>query len=249
MVSLTVHVAAIALLLLASKRMLPPASAIQQSNVAALISPFVPKPALTAIGGGGGAHQLLPATAGHLPKIAPQFVPPALQIVNMHPKLAMEMTIEAPPDAAALDRALPTLGDPLSKFLNNSAGSGGPLGIGNGNGTGLGDKHGPAVGAGDNSAGMVYRPGNGVTLPVLIHQVEPEFSEEARKAKHSGIVVLHTDVDATGHPRNIRVVQSLGMGLDEKAVNAVLQWLFRPGTKDGKPVAVSATVEVRFQLL
>jgi TonB family protein len=123
--------------------------------------------------------------------------------------------------------------------MNNSAGTGGPLGIGNGRGTAIGD----------GLTGTVYRPGNGVTAPVLIHSVEPEFSEEARKAKYSGIVKLHADIDASGHPRNIRVVQSLGMGLDEQAVSAVALWLFRPGTKDGKPVAVSALVEVSFHLL
>jgi protein TonB len=93
------------------------------------------------------------------------------------------------------------------------------------------------------------KPGNGVTAPVLIHSVEPEFSEEARNAKRSGIVKLLADIDASGRPRNIRVVQSLGMGLDERAVGALELWLFKPGTKDGKPVAVSALVEVSFHLL
>jgi len=79
--------------------------------------------------------------------------------------------------------------------------------------------------------------------------VEPEFSDEARRAKYSGVVSLRADIDAAGHPRNIRVVHSLGMGLDEKAVQAVTQWVFRPGTKDGKPVAVSALIEVGFHLL
>jgi periplasmic protein TonB len=251
MVSVTIHVCAVALMLMVSKRMIPPAAdLIRTNNVAVLLSPFMPKPAALAIGGGGGLHEKAPATEGRLPKIAlRQFVPPTLEITNPHPKLAMEMTIEAPPDTAFPDRQLSTLGDPLSRFMNNSAGTGGPLGIGNGRGTGVGDKRGPGAGAGDSLIGTVYHGGSGVTLPVVIHQVAPEFSEEARRAKHSGIVVLHTDVDATGHPRNIRVVQSLGMGLDEKAVGALVQWLFKPGTKDGKPVAVSAVVEVRFQLL
>jgi TonB family protein len=126
---------------------------------------------------------------------------------------------------------------------------GGPLGIGNGRGTGIGDRRGPGAGNGDSLTGTVYRPGNGVTAPVLLHSVEPEFTDGARKAKHSGVVKLRADIDVSGRPRNIRVVQSLGMGLDERAIGALAQWLFRPGTKDGKPVAVSALVEVSFHLL
>jgi TonB family protein len=249
LVSLTIHAGAIALLLLASKQIAPPPSHVSTINVAPLLAPFLPRPhAGQAMGGGGGMHQVLPATAGHLPKLAPQFVPPTLEIVSQ-PKLAMEMSIEAPPEAALFDRPLNGVGDPLSKFVNGSAGKGGPLGIGDGNDTGVGNRRGPGVGPGDNLTGTVYRPGNGVTLPVVIRQIEPEFSDEARKAKHSGTVILRTDIDATGHPRNIRVVRSLGMGLDERAVNALMQWLFKPGTKDGKPVAVSAEVQVGFHLL
>ena len=140
------------------------------------------------------------------------------------------------------------LGDPLARLVNGSAGFGGPLGIGNGPGNGVGDKRGSGAGTGDES-GRVYRAGGGVTAPVLIHRVEPEFSEEARKAKYSGVVTLHADVDTTGHARNLRVVKSVGMGLDEKAMDAVSRWLFRPGTKDGKPVPVSAVIEVSFRLL
>ena len=239
----------IAILLFASQRIAIHPLRTTSLSLVPLIAPYVAH-ARDAMGGGGGMRQKTPATAGHLPKIAPrQFVAPTLEVLNPHPKLAMEATIEAPPDAALLDRPLANLGDPLSKFVGSSAGFGGPLGIGNGTGTGIGDKRGPGVGAGEKLMGTVYRPGNGVTVPVLIHSVEPEFSEEARRAKHSGVVMLRADVDATGRPRNIRVVQSLGMGLDEKAMSAVEQWLFRPGTKDGKPVAVTATVEVRFQLL
>jgi protein TonB len=88
-----------------------------------------------------------------------------------------------------------------------------------------------------------------VTRPVLIYQVMPEFSEEARKAKYSGIVTLAAIIDTGGNARDIRVVKSVGMGLDEKAIEAVTQWKFRPGTKDGRAVSVRMTVLVTFQLL
>jgi protein TonB len=250
LVSIAIHVAAIALLLLASNQIAPAPLRVPAIALTPLPAPFLPHPAPGKALGGGGMHQQLPATTGHLPKIAArQFVPPILEILNPHPKLAMEMTIEVPPQAALLDRPLPDLGDPLSKFMNGSAGMGGPLGIGNGRGTGIGDRRGSSAGNGDSTTGTVYKPGNGVTAPVLIHCVEPEFSEEARKAKRSGVVKLLADIDASGRPRNIRVVQSLGVGLDERAIGALELWQLKPGTKDGKPVAVSALVEVSFHLL
>jgi TonB family protein len=79
--------------------------------------------------------------------------------------------------------------------------------------------------------------------------VEPEYSEEARKAKYSGAVMLSIVVNTAGRPDNIKVIKSLGMGLDEKAIEAVERWRFRPGTKDGVPARVRAQIEVNFRLL
>jgi TonB family protein len=94
-----------------------------------------------------------------------------------------------------------------------------------------------------------YRAGNGVIRPELIYKVEPDYAEMARKAKLQGVVVLYVVVDPSGHTTNISVMKSLGLGLDQKAVEAVLQWRFTPGTKEGVPVAVAATIEVNFKLL
>jgi periplasmic protein TonB len=88
-----------------------------------------------------------------------------------------------------------------------------------------------------------------VTAPALMLKIEPEYSEEARKAKYQGTVLLAVEIDAEGRARNIHVLHSLGLGLDEKAIEAVRKWKFRPGTKDGKPVTVAATIEVNFRLL
>jgi TonB family protein len=84
---------------------------------------------------------------------------------------------------------------------------------------------------------------------MVLFQVEPEFSEEARKAKLQGVVMLYGEVDTNGRLRNIRVTRGLGLGLEEKAIEAVKQWRFRPGTRDGKPVVAAATIEVNFHLL
>jgi TonB family protein len=83
----------------------------------------------------------------------------------------------------------------------------------------------------------------------VIYRVDPEFSEEARQAKHYGTVILVVDVDITGRAVNFRIARSLGLGLDEKAIEAVSRWKFRPGQRDGKPVTVPATIEVNFHLL
>ena len=83
----------------------------------------------------------------------------------------------------------------------------------------------------------------------MIFKVDPEYSEEARKAKYSGEVMLSIVVDTEGRARDIHVVKSLGMGLDEKAVEAVEKWKFKPGMKGGLPVNVRATIAVNFRLL
>jgi len=95
----------------------------------------------------------------------------------------------------------------------------------------------------------IYRAGNGVTQPILVSKAEPEYTEQARAAKYQGVVVLQVVIGTDGLVHNPRVLKSLGLGLDQKAVEAVAKWRFTPGTKDGSPVPVAATVEVNFRLL
>lgn len=97
--------------------------------------------------------------------------------------------------------------------------------------------------------GGAYRIGGGVSAPTILHKVEPEYSEEARKAKFQGTVLIFIVVDELGNPRDLKVIRPLGLGLDQKALEAVQQWKFNPGKKDGRPVAVQATIEVNFRLL
>jgi TonB family protein len=97
--------------------------------------------------------------------------------------------------------------------------------------------------------GGAYSVGGGVSAPGVLFKVEPEYSEEARKAKFQGTVVLSIVVDPSGKARDIKVIRPLGLGLDEKAIEAVSKWRFKPGMKDGVPVPVRASVEVNFRLL
>jgi len=203
-------------------------------------------------GGGGGARSLLAASKGRLPQIAPrQFTPPSAVIQNPNPKLTMDPTILAPPDVQMPNVNMSQYGDPLAKLgpPSNGPGYGGGIGSGHGGGVGPGGGGGYGPGSDGGFGGGAYRVGNGVSAPILLFKKEPEYSEEARKAKYQGTVVLSIEVDPSGRAVNPRVLRSLGLGLDEKAVEAVRQWKFKPGYKDGKPVTVAATIEVNFRLL
>ncbi len=204
------------------------------------VKPVQPKPNQ---GGGGGSRSPLPALKAQLPKPAPkQFVPPLVTIE--HPALVMDASLIAPPDAWAAPTG--AIGNPLGQ-IGGGGGFGSGGGIGNGRGSGIGNGNGS--GAGGGGGGGVYSVGNGTTPPSVITKVDPEYSEEARKAKYSGSVMLSIVVNTDGKAEQISVVKSLGMGLDEKAIEAVQKWRFKPGTNKGVPVKVRAQIEVNFRLL
>ena len=213
------------------------------------LKPYLPEKNVAHGGGGGGTRSPLNASAGKLPKIAPrQFTPPRVDPAE-NPKLPMTPTIVAevqPPDVN-----LPNYGDPLSHLgiPSNGTGLGGGIGAGIGGGVGIGRGAGMGPGSGGGFGGGAYRIGGGVTPPTVLSEVEPEYSEEARKAKWQGMVIVEAVIDEHGIPHQLRVTRSLGLGLDEKAVEAVAKWRFKPGMKDGKPVPVIATIEVTFHLL
>ena len=203
-----------------------------------LARPLPPKELIAR--GGGGSPDRLPETKGKLPKAAPkQFAPPARPIEN--PKLTMPVTILADTDLPNISAE--NFGDPL-------AGLGIPS-TGDGLGTGIGPDKGPGVGPGSGGGfgGGAYRPGGGVSFPVAINSPEPEYSEDARKAKLQGSVWLVIVVNEKGEPTDIKVIKKLGLGLDEKAIEAVMKWRFKQGMKDGKAVPVLATFDIGFHLL
>ena len=214
------------------------------------LSPYKPEPKTRGGGGGGGDRTPVPPAIGKLPKIAPkQFTPPMQVVNNPKPKMIMEPTIIAQNDIPNV--ALPNLGDPLGKLgpMSNGPGFGAGIGSGSGGGVGSGSGAGFGPGSGGNTGGGAYRVGGGVSAPVPIFRPEPEYSEEARKAKFQGSVIVALVVDEKGNPQGIRVVRPLGLGLDEKAIEAVQKWRFKPGLKDGRPVPVTAQIEVSFRLL
>lgn len=218
--------------------------------------PMSPKKDATLSGGGGGGDRdKLQAPKGKLPRFAmEQLTPPAVVIRNDHPKLTAEPTVIMPPQVKLpLAANMPNFGDPLSKLPSgppsNGTGSGGGIGSGHGGGVGSGEGGGVGPGRGGGFGGGVFRPGiGGVSAPKVLFAPDPDYSEEARKAKYQGTVILWLIVGPDGRPRDIRVARTLGMGLDQKAVEAVRNWKFDPARKDGQPVSVQINVEVNFRL-
>ena len=173
----------------------------------------------------------------------------AAVIRNPNPALAVEPTVVMP-DIRVAEPNLAALGDPKGVVGPASNGTGSGAGIGSGSGGGVGSGRGPGVGPGwgGGIGGGAYRVGGGVSAPRALYAPDPEYSEEARKAKYMGVVVLWVVVGPDGRVHDMRVQRSLGLGLDEKAMEAVRQWKFDPARKDGNPVAVQINVEVNFRL-
>jgi TonB family protein len=203
-------------------------------------------------GGGGGSHELIDPTTGKLPpKMKDPVVPPMIP-VDEHPKLAFTPAINVQDNIKLPDNPL------MANFgvktgqnvtLSNGQGDGGGMGTGSGGGIGSGNGNGWGPGSGGNAGGGVYRVGGGISAPQPLFAPEAEFSDEARRAKYQGVCLISLIVDAQGNPQNPRVVRPLGMGLDEKALEAVRKYKFKPALKNGTtPVPVMITIEVNFRL-
>jgi protein TonB len=235
-ISVSLHVVLIAVIVvpLFTHVLPPPTEAMNKTDVTPLdISPYAPKLPAGAkpAGGGGGAndHTTAPVNRGKLPKFKwTQFTPPQVKIQNPAPKLPMDPSLLGPPDLRVSNIQAPTFGDPLANGVSES------LGHGEGGGTG----------------GGAFRAGvNGVGMPSCIYCPDPQYSDEARKAKYQGVVVLMVIITLDGRATNIQVVKSPGLGLDEKAIEAVRQWKFRPAVgPGGKSVPAQVPIEVTFRL-
>jgi periplasmic protein TonB len=202
-------------------------------------------------GGGGGSNEITDPIEGRPPKVEVNpITPPQVAIID-NPKLAVDPAIAAP-DIRLPENNMPNIGvakSPNVTLDSNGPGSHSGMGTGMYGGDGPGDGPGWRSGADGGFGGSVYVPGRGgVTAPIPIIEPEAEFSDEARQQKYQGVCVVALIVDVHGYPQNVHVVQHLGMGLDEKAMEAIRKYRFKPATKDGKPVAAVMTVEVDFRL-
>ena len=222
------------------------------------ISPYLPRlPAGKEIaggGGGGGEHQPEPPTQGKIPRWSmTRITPPLLAPRNLTPKLAAEPTLLGPPELKISSPDVVNFGDPLSGLLSASAGpgAGGGIGTGSGGGIGSGTGGGLGPGSGGGTGGGAFRPGTGgVGFPTCVYCPSPQYSEDARKAKYQGTVVLQVIITADGRATNIEVVKGPGLGLEDKAVEAARTWRFKAAVgPSGRPVATITLIEVNFRLL
>lgn len=256
--STVVHIIVISLILIGTYYLGKKVVETPKENVV-LLAPVMdtpimkPSPKEVAGGGGGGDRDKFQAPKGRIPKQSlEQITPPAIVVRIDHPKLAVTPTVVVPPEVKLQANNTLNLGNPTAPMPSgppsNGTGSGGGIGSGSGGGIGVGSGPGVGEGRGGGIGGGVFRIGGGVSAPKATYAPDPEYSEEARKAKYQGTVVLSLIVGADGVPRDIKVARSVGLGLDEKAIETVKTWKFDAGTKDGKPVATYATIEVAFHL-
>jgi periplasmic protein TonB len=203
-------------------------------------------------GGGGGDRTPTPASKGAVPKFEKQqLAPPAVVVPNVNPQLPVQPSLLGPPELKLPQMAMNTpWGDPEGVLGDPSNGPGYGGGIGSGSGGGIGSGKGGGLGPGEGGGfgGGVYSVGGNVSAPIPIYKPEPPYSEEARKAKYQGTVVLWIIVDTQGNVTDLRVVKPLGLGLDEKAVETVRTWKFKPAMRNNVPVPVRVGVEVTFRL-
>jgi TonB family protein len=210
-------------------------------------------------GGGGGNKMKEPPRQAELPgkdKITvPVIKPPKLEAppkeTTKEPDPVAQLNIPAQTLAAATE-SLPGAIEPPPgpPTLSQGSGTGGGAGTGTGSGTGPGTGSGLGPGSGGNTGGGVYRPGSGVTLPIKVREVKPAYTSDAMRAKVQGTVLLQCVVRPDGTVGDVEIVKSLDpvFGLDQEAVKAARQWLFRPGTRFGEAVPVLITIELTFTL-
>ena len=228
-------------------------------------------------GGGGGLRQPMPPpparlkgpaqtpspVAIRLPRPASQSIPPASPR-RPRPIAPTPRPVDAPPPPLP-NQALPPVVAPVVSLASDqqtlaglldspaeekSQGPGAGGGVGSGTGTGLGEGSGPGIGpgSGGGTGGGPYRPGSGIEPPRLVHEVRPRYTEEARRAAVEGEVVVEIVVRSDGRVGDVRILQRLGAGLDDRAVDAVRQWRFEPARRLGTPVDVLVEVAVEFKL-
>jgi len=158
-------------------------------------------------------------------------------------------TVQAPVVQVAAD-PVNAAGLPNAKPAPPSAGPGTGGGAGTGTGAGLGSGSGGGIGpgSGGGTGGGPFQPGSGITPPTLVREVRPTYTDEARRRTIEGDVVLEIVVQQDGKVGNMRVLRSLGAGLDQKALEAVKQWRFTPARRQGDTVDVVVEVSVEFKL-
>lgn len=180
----------------------------------------------------------------------PDFVEPDPE-PDVEPLQTQELSISAVSVASAAENRAGTL-ERLISSSSESRGGGAGGGAGTGEGTGIGPGQGGGLGPGEGggTGGGVFRPGNGVNPPRVLHEARPQYTSAAMRARIQGTVWLEVVVLPDGTVGDVTVTKSLDtvFGLDAQAVEAARQWRFAPGTRAGEPVAVLVGLELFFNL-
>ena len=197
-------------------------------------------------GGGGGTKTPDPPRKAEITPPKPRAVEPP-KVTEIAPKPLPQMNIPAVTAVAELPGAVTSVALPT---VTQGSGSGGGGGTGTGTGIGPGTGSGYGDGIGGGTGGGIYREGNGVTSPVVIKEVKPNYTGEAMRARIQGLVTMEAVVMPDGSVGDIRVTRSLDQqfGLDKEAIKTVKQWRFRPGLRLGQPVPVLIVIEMSFTL-
>lgn len=262
----TLHVAGVALILVASSlgllKATDAAPLVADKTPVRLVFLAIPGPG----GGGGGGGLKMPSPPPRAERKAPVVrkvsspAPPPRPYRPPPRPITREVT--PPPPPAPLPLHAPVVPDPgdVHEVIGlmeappapaaPSAGPGDGGGTGRGQGTGIGEGDGAGLGAGSGggTGGGPYQPGSGIEPPQLLREVRPVYTDEARRRAIEGDVVLEIIVRRDGRVGNVRVLRSLGSGLEERAIAAVRQWRFAPARRLGDAVDVVVEVAVGFSL-
>lgn len=265
----TLHAAIVAALIVATSLSVGDPEAAQQRPARSepIRMVYLVQPGPGGGGGGGGKLQLAPPPRAERKAPKPKRIsspmpprrPPPPPIVPV--ERPVERPAPPPPPPAAQPVVAPIATVPADSqdrqgvleetpAKTESAGSGTHGGVGSGRGTGIGEGDGPGVGpgSGGGTGGGPYRPGSGVAPPELLREVRPDYTEDARRRGIEGDVVLEIVVRRDGTVGDVRIVERLDAGLDQRAVAAVRQWRFAPARLRGTPVDVEVEVAVEFKL-
>jgi periplasmic protein TonB len=265
-VSSTLHVALVLVLLFATFNLSPRAAVLRiddrPPDPMRLV--FLATPGPGGGGGGGGLLQKAPPpkalregsrkVSSPVPmRVEPKPIEPALKPPEPKPEplkseplpAVVAPIITAPADAR---NRVGVLAQTTSETESHGPGTGGGAGTGKGTGLGEGDGSGIGPGSGGGTGGGPYRPGSGIEPPRLLHEVKADYTEDARQRGLSGEVVLEIVVRRDGSVGDVRILQGLGGGLNDRAVQAVRQWRFTPARRQGTPVDVIVEVAVEFRL-
>ena len=206
-------------------------------------------------GGGGGNKAPEPPRKAELPGKEKITVP----VVKTPTAAPDPPKVEQPPaellipaqTVASAEQTLPgVIQSAPTKTESQGVGAGGGAGTGTGQGIGAGQGSGLGAGRGGGTGGGAYRPGAGITLPVVLREVKPAYTADAMRAKVQGSVWLECIVMPDGSVGEVKVTRSLDpiFGLDQEAIKAAKMWRFRPGMRQGEPVPVIITIELTFTL-